>query len=144
MSSCYLDANVLVYLQDPNSPFHQKSIDLVKKLVDDRHNLIISPLVLDEYLHSSLRSSKKSPAEKLANVRLSMESIFKLPEIKLVNPPLAFKKQLKILKLMAKFNLKPRDAYHLLIVIEKKINFLATFDQDFARVFEVGLIKKFS
>jgi len=41
---------------------------------------------------------------------------------------------------MEKYDLCPRDAYHLLTMIYNKIDSFATFDTDFNKVFEDKLI----
>ncbi|KKR80529.1 MAG: PilT protein domain protein [Candidatus Daviesbacteria bacterium GW2011_GWA1_41_61] len=142
-NSCYLDTNILLYYQDWQSPFYQQTQEMISKLIKGGLDLIISPLVLDEYIYNTFTSSYKAEKEKIKMITLSLREILKLPGIKIFNPPLEVKKQLKVLKLMEKFGLKPRDAYHLLITLENKIKYLATFDSDFEKVFALGRVKKF-
>jgi len=58
----------------------------------------------------------------------------------LVNSPTGLKDQIKVVEYMEKYNLCPRDAYHLLTMIYNKIDSFATFDTDFNKVFEDKLI----
>lgn len=144
INSCYLDSNILIYFQDPESPFYRQTQEMIARLVVGGASLVISPLVLDEYIYNTFASSKGPREERIRIIRSSLQEILKLPGIKIINPPLDVSKQLKVLKLMEKFSLQPRDAYHLLIVLENGIEYLATFDSDFEEVFKKGRIKKFA
>lgn len=144
MKRCYLDANLLFYWQDPKSPFNQTATDIVERLVQGKYFVFISSLVLDEYLYTSLRFSGKSKIEMKDNLKLSLKKVLKIPTLQLINPSLDEKKHLKVIDLIAKYNLHPRDAYHLFIMLENKVKSLATFDNDFDKVFKKGVIKKFS
>lgn len=144
MKKCCLDANLLVYFQDPQSPSNQEATAIIQKLTEESYEIIISSLVLDEYLYTSLKFSGKSRKEMKESLTKSLKRIFKLKNIILVNPGLELKKHLKVINLMVKYNLQPRDAYHLFIMLENKVKFLATFDSDFDKVFASGKIKKFT
>ena len=50
----------------------------------------------------------------------------------------------EIMRLMRKYNLKPRDAYHLLTMLENEIEYIATYDKDFDKVIKSGIIKKYN
>lgn len=141
MKSCYLDANLLVYYQDRKSPFYDQTKLIIANLLMQGFELLISPLALDEYEYTVWRSFTTSKAEIIKNLRIGIRKIMKIPGIKLINPPLEFKRHLKVLNLMAKYQLKPRDAYHLFIMLENKVKYLTTFDHDFDLCFEKGLVK---
>lgn len=143
MKRCYLDANLLFYWQDPKSPFNQAATNIVERLVQGGYFLFVSSLVLDEYLYTCLRFSGKSKIEMKDNLKFSLKRVLKIPTLRLINPSLDERKHLKVIDLIAKFNLHPRDAYHLFIMLENKVKFLATFDSDFEKVFKKGLIKQF-
>lgn len=142
-SSCYLDSNILIYFQDQKSPFYQQTREMIARLVIGGIFLVLSPLVLDEYIYNTFASSNRTRRERIHIIRSSLKEILKLPGIKIINSPLEVSKQLKVLNLMEKFSLQPRDAYHLLIVLENKIKYLATFDRDFEGVFAKGTVQKF-
>lgn len=144
MKTCYLDANVLFCLQDSQSLFHQIAKSVVEKLIEEDYKLAISSLCLDEYLHTSLRFSGKSKQEMASSLRSSLRKIFTLPGLMFVNPPVEKKKHIKVVGLVTKHNLKPRDAYHLFIIRENRIKYFATFDADFDEVFKKGWLKKIS
>ncbi len=143
IKNCYLDTNILIFLQDKTSKFHQKTQLLFNKLIEEEYQIYISSLILDEYLYNLYRLLAGERADKLKILNSSLKKIFKIPHIGLINPTLEAKNHLKIINLMKQYNLKPRDAYHLFIMKENKIKYLATFDHDFDQVFEKGSIKKF-
>jgi len=139
---CYLDANVLVYLKDVTSKQHSKCVSLIKKLIIEKYNFCVSPLGIDEFLYvvySSLRRvGSKTVIDALRN---SLKSILSLPILTVVNPPIDKASQVKVISYMEKFLLKPRDAYHLLIMKSHKIKYFFTFDSDFNKVFEAKVVK---
>lgn len=143
IKSCYLDANVLVYYQDPGSPLHDAASRIIENLLANGFSLTFSSLSLDEYEYTVLSSINKPKLEVLKRLRVGFSRLLKIPTVSLINPPLELKKHHRVFNLMAKFNLKPRDAYHLFIMLENKVKYLATFDSDFDQVFEKGLIKQF-
>jgi len=143
MKKCYLDANLLFYWQDPKSPFNQAATDIVERLLYTKYFLFVSSLVLDEYLYTCLRFSGKSKIEMKDNLKFSLKRVLKIPTLQLINPSLSEKKHLKVIDLIVKYNLYPRDAYHLFIMLENQVKFLATFDNDFIKVFKDGKVKPF-
>lgn len=143
MTRCYLDSNILFYFQDKKSPFHNQVQELIGKLILQKTELLTSPLTLDEFLQGSLRFSGRSKQEMRNELKRSLKKIFSLPKFQLINPPVDRGRHLKVVNLIAKFNLRPRDAYHLFTMLENKIQYLATFDNDFEQVFNKGMIKRF-
>jgi len=138
---CYLDSNILVGLKHQNSIFHKKSKNLLKKLIRNSFKLYISPLVLDEFLFQVKIILGRQNNNRL--LKKYLKEILKLPSLYVVNPPRTKEKQILALNFMKEFNLRPRDAYHLLTAKENKINYLLTFDKDFKKVFQKGTVKKF-
>lgn len=116
----------------------------MENLIIGGFELVLSSLSLDEYEYTVLRSFNNPKPEIIKNLKSGFRKLLKISDIKLINPPLEFKKHFKVLNLMQKYNLKPRDAYHLFIMLENKVKFLATFDSDFDKVFASGKIKKFN
>lgn len=143
IKSCYLDANVLVYYQDLSSPLHDAASRIIENLLANGFSLTLSSLSLDEYEYTVLSSINKPKLEVWKRLRVGFSRLLKIPAVSLINPPLELKKHRRILNIMVKFGLKPRDAYHLFIMLANKVKFLATFDNDFDKVFESGRIKKF-
>ena len=142
MKACYLDANVLVYLKDISSEQYNECVSIIKKLIIEGHRLNISPLGIDEFLYvvySSLRKlGAKDPINELKN---SLESVLNLPTLTIINPPFDKASQIKVIEYIRKFSLRPRDAYHLLIMESHKINYFLTFDSDFDKVFKAKAVK---
>ena len=54
--------------------------------------------------------------------------------------PVGILDQLKVINYMQKYHLKPRDAYHLLTIMENNIDGFATFDNDFNKVFSAKIL----
>ena len=144
MKKCYLDANLLLYFNNFNSPFHSQADSILSKLINDGWQLFLSPLILDEYFHNSLRFARLPRQVTLRVLKKSFNRLIKLPNIQLINPSQNLNSQRKVLNFMVRHQLRSRDAYHIFIMKENKIKFLATFDSDFERVFQKGLIKKFA
>lgn len=144
MEKCYLDSNVLINFKNTESSFHQETKELLKRLANASYKLYLSPLTLDEFLYQLQQilifQKKKNIFQKLF---LALESILALPRLSLVNPLTNKKNQLKIIEYMENYNLRPRDAYHLLTMKDNKISYLATFDQDFRKAVKDGEIEIF-
>ena len=68
--------------------------------------------------------------------------ILEIPSLEICSPPTDKPSQLKIVQFMDSFQLRPRDAYHLLIMQANEIEEFATFDSDFRRVFSAKALKK--
>jgi len=144
MKKCYLDSNVLIYFKDDKSPQHKEALDKLIKLISLQSELYISPLVLDEFIYviKHLLSLQKSKTV-FTDLEKSLRDILDIPNIKLINPPIEPVKQLETVKYMRKYRLSARDAYHLLIILENKINFFFTFDNDFKSVFTDRIITSY-
>lgn len=142
MKKCYLDSNILINFKNIQSSFHQETKELLVKLTNAAYKLYISPLTLDEFLcqleQILLYQKKRNVFTKLS---LALKSILDLPRLSLVNPPVNKNKHLKIIKYMKKYALRPRDAYHFLVMKENKISSLATFDQDFKKAVRAGEVE---
>ena len=135
----------MIYFKDVSSPYHQESVALIEKLVAEKFGIFISPLCLDEYLHAValyLKNLKSKNFE--VELKDYLKSILLIPNLNLVNPSKNKDLQTKVVDFMVSFFLRPRDAYHLFIMKENKIKFIATFDNDFKQVFQKGLVKHFS
>ena len=141
--TCYLDSNALVYLKDISAEQHGECVSVITNLITEGYNLYISPLGIDEFLYVvyfTLRKNKsKAVIKELKN---ALSSILSLPMLTIINPPLEKSSQVKAIEYMERFSLRPRDAYHLLIMKQHKINNFLTFDSDFDKVFNSGSVKR--
>lgn len=141
---CYIDSNLLVYLKDQGSPFHRQAKNILKKLSPIDSELYISPLVIDEFLNSFRKILVKEKISKesiYTELDKLLESILDLEHLNIINPPNDKNTNKKVIEIMSKFNLRPRDAYHLLIMQENNIKTFATFDKDFKEVFKQNMLK---
>jgi len=140
MKACYLDTNVLIALKNEESSFHSKAVLLLENLLQNGYLLIVSSLVLDEFLYV-VTYFLKIKKEKNLYKKLNKNLKDVLQIVKVINPPTSKKNQLQVVELMEKYNLNPRDAFHLLTILFAKIEACATFDKDFAEVEKKKLIK---
>lgn len=142
-NNCYLDANVLVYYKNEDSPFFEKARKLIEQLLKQDSRLFVSPLVLDEFLFQFqilLRNKRVKRNKLFTLLDKALRDILDLPNLFIVNPPSTKKNQLKILSFMNEFGLRPRDSYHLLTMLENNIHFFVTFDNDFKAVFKQRIL----
>jgi len=142
-NNCYLDANVLVYYKNEDSPFFEKAKKLIEQLLKQDSRLFVSPLVLDEFLFQFqilLRNKRVKRNKLFTLLDKALRDILDLPNLFIVNPPSTKKNQLKILSFMNEFGLRPRDSYHLLTMLENNIHFFVTFDNDFKAVFKQRIL----
>lgn len=139
---CYLDANVLIYFFIGDLELRHRSIKLLENLKQKSYSFAISTLVIDEFLQAMRYyfSKKYQQTLKWVKLREVLEAILQLPKLEIINPPLMLQQQLEVVVLMQKYNLSPRDAYHLFIVLSNNIDCLATFDSDFGKVKEVEIV----
>lgn len=142
MNGCYLDANLLINFKNVDSLQHQQATELIINLTAQSEMLYISPLVIDEFLNP-MKYILRNHRDMYARLSQSLNEILVLPKITLVNPPTESQLHMKVVELMEKYNLKPRDAYHLLIMQSNQIDAFATFDTDFDTVFQAGIIRHY-
>lgn len=65
--SCYVDTNLLIFLQNKNAVYHQETMLLFKKLADEEWEICISSLIIDEYLYNIYRLLEGNRQERLKN-----------------------------------------------------------------------------
>jgi predicted nucleic acid-binding protein len=79
----FIDTNILIYATDDESPFHAKSLGILKKLMTDGINFAIGPQIIREYLAVLTRGlSPDHPTRSAAlhNVRKFIETFTLLNE----------------------------------------------------------------
>ncbi|OGK24405.1 hypothetical protein A3A46_01115 [Candidatus Roizmanbacteria bacterium RIFCSPLOWO2_01_FULL_37_13] len=142
MSQCYLDANFLVFLKNENAPQHREVLTKLANLIKRKVYIFVSPLVIDEFIHAMLFSVKRRAKfdKEIFNLKNALKEILDLPFLRIIGTPIDSNSQLMILDIMIKYDLKPRDSYHLLIMLANSIDTFATFDTDFKKVFASKLI----
>lgn len=143
MKKCYLDANFLLYITNEKSPQYASAFKKLHHLVTNTIEIYISPLVIDEFLHSALfllKGSKELSAS--FDLRKKLQELLGLPGLSIVNPPLDKDSQFLVLDFIKKYRIGVRDAYHLLIMHSNSIDAFATFDTDFKKVFSAKLLSR--
>lgn len=136
MKKCYLDSNYLVYFKNKDAKQHTVVISKLSQLIERDVQLCISPLVLDEFIHTMyFILAEKKMKDRLDVIRKMLEDVLNIPNLEMVEIPTEESAQIAVIDLMEKYKLMVRDAYHLLIIKSNSIDTLATFDKDFHKVF---------
>lgn len=79
----FIDTNILVYATDDESPFHAKSLGILKKLMTDGIDFAIGPQIVREYLVVLTRGLSPDDPTRLSalhNVRKFIETFALLDE----------------------------------------------------------------
>lgn len=142
MIKCYLDSNILIYFKDETSPLHRQALDGLHKLIDLDAEIIISPLVMDEFIYVMNYIVKKNNQDLSVLKELSL-SIQEIPNLEMVATPAHFILINDVLSLIEDYGLRSRDAFHLATMLQHKCTHFFTFDTDFVKVFETKAIKDF-
>ena len=142
MKKCYLDANALVYFCNRQSAKHQQTVALLTRLMREEYNLYISPLCIDEFLHSlkQLFFQNKSMEEIWEQLNYALEGVLAIPRLLIIHTSSEKDKQKEVEQLMRQYNMSPRDAYHLFTMHSHYLDCLATFDKDFSKVTTITII----
>lgn len=134
----YLDANLLIAHQAKGHTHHTQAKEFVEKLWRQRTLLYLSDLTIDEFLYGisfilrgkNNRSPYSSFYPKLKDL---INDILSWQNIKLVSFRNNYESLSTVLEAGEKYNLRPRDAFHLQIMQQQQVNKLATFDSDFQK-----------
>lgn len=143
MKKCYLDSNVLMYWQNDAAPQHKEALRIIERLEKDEIIPYVSPLVIDEYIHTMMVEARVNKFRNLYEVaKKALNDLLALPLLAIITAPTDVPSQKQMLMLMETYSLRPRDAYHLLTMLANDIDGFATFDTDFIRVFRAKLLVK--
>lgn len=140
MNKVYLDSNVLIAWQIVGHPFNHLAQRLLKKLLNHKLIFCLSPLTIDEYLYAILKYQKANLIPKEISPQQSLKAIAKINPF-YVNLQWDQSAFFSIYPLIEKYRLRPRDGFHLKIIQDNKIDYLASFDNDFKKVIKEGLVK---
>jgi predicted nucleic acid-binding protein len=127
INKVYLDSSFLVALFDDKHEFHTKTN------LKNSDTFYISTLTLDETIMTLKKSGKSLKDINVAFLKLNP---------KVTKQTTSLNKNLQVLEIMQKFNLRPRDAFHVLTCLHNNIIHLATFDTDYSPVFAKKLLLK--
>ncbi|MFN4213004.1 MAG: type II toxin-antitoxin system VapC family toxin [Microgenomates group bacterium] len=139
MNKVYIDSNILIAWQIVGHPFNPLAQRLLKKLLNHKLIFCLSPLTIDEYLYAILKYQKANLIPKENSLQQSLKVIAKVNPF-YVNIKWDQSALLSIYPLIEKYHLRPRDAFHLKIIQDNKIKYLASFDNDFKKVVKEGLV----
>jgi predicted nucleic acid-binding protein len=64
-NACFVDTNLLLYVQDPNAPQKARRVAEWLGALADEDSIIISPQVLNEYAHNVLKKFKHVSHDRL-------------------------------------------------------------------------------
>lgn len=142
MNKCYLDSNFLCFFKDETSKNHSQTINALIKITNNGLTPCISSLVLDEFLHAmKLKFIKQGTKNYFSSLRTLLREVLQLPKLELIHTSKELSDHEIVVDLMEKYSLKPRDAYHLLTIKNNNVDYLATFDSDFDKVFDLTNLK---
>ena len=143
MKKCYLDSNFLIYFKDENAPQHNLVVDKMAKLAEEGTSFFVSQLVIDEFIYVLKNYPGLKKDKNIFQIlKTILQQILEIPFLMVVNPPTDTNSQVKTIDLMEKYNLSPRDAYHLLTMMSQDIEILATFDNHFKSVFAEKIVEE--
>lgn len=141
MNKCYLDSNYLIYFKNSDAKQHKEVVSNLSQLIEKDVKLNISPLVIDEFIHSMyFILGRKKISDLLGVIRQMVVDILEIPNLEIIGIPTEKSAQLIVIDLMEKYQLMPRDSYHVLIMKSNSVDTFATFDKDFKKVFTTKLL----
>lgn len=142
----FLDSNFIISLQVTKHQFFGRAQELIYQFKQDGESPVVIPLVFDEFWYilkgylktDFLHDTKEDLIKKLVK---ATKNVLATDGLQIKDVALAEEDLINTLKIMAKYDLRPRDA---LIVKSMKVlgvNKIATFDSDFDRVKGIIVIK---
>ncbi|MGQ4915875.1 MAG: type II toxin-antitoxin system VapC family toxin [Candidatus Asgardarchaeia archaeon] len=119
----FIDASLLIYLNIP-LPDSEASIieNFYKELLSEE--LYTDILVLDETIYISRKKYSVPQKDTIEYIDRAV-----IPYVDIL--PLTDQEYEKAKMFIIRYNLKPSDAFHLAVISNYKINFIATEDSDF-------------
>ncbi len=137
--SVFLDTSFLIASQVKGHEFLERTIKLRNEFLNENTKVLTSPLVLDEFwyvLTGLAKSADKSVnAEKVfEQIKHATRNIFTIDGLTLLDVDLTQKELLETLEIMHRYNLRPRDAMIVKLMIKSKLTYIASFDKDFDRI----------
>lgn len=78
-SACFIDTNVMLYLNDPRDPQKQTTARRWVAALAARDLIVISPQVMNEFAHNVLRKFPTIGRDELMQLLLAMEPWCKVP-----------------------------------------------------------------
>ena len=122
----YLDANFFIFALLDNTKKGAEARNLQRKIVEDAEESITSSLALDEVMWVLIRGDRRHL------LRAAVEGIYSTPNLNVV--PVSSSAPLLALEMIEKYDLKPRDALHLAVMRENRVESIVSDDTDFDRI----------
>lgn len=122
----YLDANFFVFALLDKTGKGEEARRIQRMIVEGRDSAVTSSLALDEVMWVLIKNKREHL------LRVAIEGIYHTPNLNVVEvSPLA---PLLALEFIEKYGLKPRDAFHLAVMREIRVETIVTDDKDFEKV----------
>lgn len=122
----YLDANFFIFALLDRTNRGLEARKLQQKIVDGSEEAITSSLALDEIMWVLIRGERKHL------LRTVIEGIYSTPNLDVVQ--VSSTAPLLALDLIERYELKPRDALHLAVMRENRVESIVSDDADFDRI----------
>jgi len=122
----YLDANFFIFALLDNTERGIAARRIQKTIVEGKERAITSSLALDEIMWVLLRNKKQNL------LRVAVEGIYLMPNLDIVS--VSSTAPLMALDFLEKYDLKPRDALHIAVMRENKVEKIVSDDKDFDRI----------
>ncbi len=135
----YFDANVLIAHQLTNHQYFTQAKQLLETLWKQGSVFYLSSLTIDELFYGigfCLRAKDKNkPYAKIAaQLKEIFAAIISWQNVELISFDNNLTEIIQVLSYIKKYNLRPRDAFHLQIMKQNQLKKIATFDNDFKQV----------
>ena len=141
ISKAYLDSNILIAEYFESHTNHKNADKLLLQLNKQRYQICLSPLTFDEFWYGIIFTRRANdenlfhkPYKYFVNeLKTATNKLLQLNVeiMKFIDHRVAISHSLKNIK---KYNLKPRDAFHLSYCLENKIQVFVTLDSDFQKL----------
>lgn len=129
----YLDANFFIFALLDKTKKGVAAREIQRSIVKGKERAITSSLALDEIMWVLIRNRKQHL------LRTAVEGIYLTPNLDVVG--VSSTAPLLALDFMEKYDLKPRDAFHLAVMRENRVGIIVSNDKDFDKVELVKRIK---
>jgi predicted nucleic acid-binding protein len=129
----YLDANFFIFAVLDTSEKGSNASKIQKDIIEGNLFALTSSLALDEVMWSFIKNKK------FEILRPTIEEIYSMKNLTIEDMNSAI--PLLALDFMEKYNLKPRDAFHVAIMKSFGINEIVSDDPDFDKVEWIKRIK---
>lgn len=129
----YLDANFFIFALLDKTKRGKNARNIQRKIVDGKEKAITSVLALDEIMWVLIKNKKEHLLRKV------IEDIYATPNLEVKSVPSSI--PLKALDLIEKFDLKPRDAFHVAMMEEFGVEKIVSDDKDFDKIVGLKRIK---